>query len=438
MKQMIADNGGELPSFIKDNLGNMGMTEEEFMAMVNGGDAGGRRPQAEVPADDEPLQTDILVTLDDEYLELRNSIDFSKYANIDTLEDGEAKQMLSTFEADALVAKEDERLAASRVEGQERLFKQDFISKNVFELEVVKGKKAEIRVNTTRMQQELYIKYTFPKEAERLFFDYEDALMSLVRERKEGEARMAQENAKLKSSERKYNLEKEELEDLRDQVAKTVIRAERIGLVVYGSSSESNPFRRSTEEPIQEGATVRERQRIITIPDMTRMGVKVNIHESAVKRVSVGQKVSVGVSAFPERRLDGEVVRVAVLADSANAFMNPDLKVYPTDIRIDGIHDWLRPGMSAEVEILIEELSDVLYIPIQAVTYEGDKQICYVMSDGNLEKRVVTLGSYTEEFIEITGGLEEGEEVLLLAPGSGVSEDDDSAGDSEVPSEPAA
>ena len=91
-----------------------------------------------------------------------------------------------------------------------------------------------------------------------------------------------------------------------------------------------------------------------------------------------------------------------------------------------------------EVEILIEELNDVLYIPIQAVTYEGDKQICYVMSDGNLEKRVVTLGSYTEEFIEITGGLEEGEEVLLLAPGSGVSEDDDSAGDSEVPSEPAA
>ncbi|MFP6596408.1 MAG: efflux RND transporter periplasmic adaptor subunit, partial [Candidatus Hydrogenedentota bacterium] len=351
---------------------------------------------------------------------------------------GEAKQMLSTFEADALVAKEDERLAASRVEGQRRLFDQDFISKNELELEVVKGKKAEIRVNTTRMQQELYIKYSFPKEAERLFFDYEDALMSLVRERKEGEARMAQENANLKSSERKYNLEKEELEDLQDQVAKTVIRAERIGLVVYGSSTENNPFRRSSEEPIQEGATVRERQRIITIPDMTRMGVKVNIHESAVKRVSVGQKVSVGVSAFPERRLDGEVVRVAVLADSANAFMNPDLKVYPTDIRIDGIHDWLRPGMSAEVEILIEELNDVLYIPIQAVTYEGDKQICYVMSDGNLEKRVVTLGSYTEEFIEITGGLEEGEEVLLLAPGSGVSEDDDSAGDSEVPSEPAA
>ncbi|MFP6596254.1 MAG: hypothetical protein VCC01_02255, partial [Candidatus Hydrogenedentota bacterium] len=86
MKQMIADNGGELPSFIKDNLGNMGMTEEEFMTMVNGGDAGDRGQQTEAPADNEPLQTDILVTLDDEYLELRNSIDFSQYANIDTLE----------------------------------------------------------------------------------------------------------------------------------------------------------------------------------------------------------------------------------------------------------------------------------------------------------------------------------------------------------------
>ncbi len=434
MKQMIADNGGELPDFIKDRLPDMGMTEEQFMEQINGGDAGGRPQPVEQPAAVEPLPTDIAVTLDAEYLELRNSINFSKYANVNTLEDGSAKQMLSTLRADELVAQEDKRLAETRVEGQERLREKDFITVNDLELEKVKYQKAIIRVDTAEMEQELYIKYTFPKEAEKLFFDYESALMGLVRMRKEGEAKMAQENAQLKAAERKYKLAQDEFANLETQIEKCTIRAERPGLVVYGSSTDSNPFRRSSEEPIAEGTTVRERQRIITIPDTTYMGVKVNIHESAVKRVQVGQSVSISIDAFPEQLLQGKVAKVAVLADSANSFMNPDLKVYPTVIHIDGTYDWLRPGMSAEVEVLIDELNDVLFIPIQAVTYEGDIQVCYVLKNGNPVKRTVKLGSFTEEFIEITDGLSEGEEVLLLVPGGDLADEEDApeSEDSEI------
>jgi RND family efflux transporter MFP subunit len=186
--------------------------------------------------------------------------------------------------------------------------------------------------------------------------------------------------------------------------------------VVYGSSTENNPFRRSNEEPIQEGTAVRERQRIITIPDMTKMGVRVSIHESAVQRVSQGQTVRLRVDAFPNRALTGTVDRVAVLADSANMFMNPDLKVYPTTIRIDGVYDWLRPGMSAEVEILVDTLHDVVYVPIQAITYSGNEQFVYVNTNGVVSRRKVTTGRYTEEFIEIASGLSEGEQVLLLPP----------------------
>jgi RND family efflux transporter MFP subunit len=196
------------------------------------------------------------------------------------------------------------------------------------------------------------------------------------------------------------------------------------------------------EEPIQEGTTVRERQKIITIPDMTKMGVKVSIHESAVQHIAQGQKVRLRVDAFPDRPLTGTVDRVAVLADSANMFMNPDLKVYPTTIKIDGVYDWLRPGMSAEVEILTGTMENVVYIPIQAVTYSGDKQICYVVSNGTSQQRVVETGSFTEDFIEIKSGLSEGEEVLLLAPEAGKHEqsDDqskDSGGEENKPEAPA-
>ncbi|MFP6583125.1 MAG: efflux RND transporter periplasmic adaptor subunit [Candidatus Hydrogenedentota bacterium] len=432
LKQMIADNGGELPSFIKDRLGDMGMTEEQFMAQINGGDAGGAQRPPEPQAPQETSPTEVRIILDEGYLRLRDAIDFSKYADDTTLEDGEAKQTLSNLKADELVAIEEARLAESRLEGQERLFESAFITQNELELQMVQEQKAKIRVETTRMETELYIKYTFPKQAEFLFFGYEDALMGLVRERKESEAETAEADARLKSSERKFNLQRDEFENLKDQLEKCIIRAERPGLVVYGSSSGSSPWRRSSEEPIAEGSTVRERQRIITIPDMNHMGVKVNIHESNVKKVSVGQMVSVEMDAFPGRILEGEVVKVAVLADSANAFMNPDLKVYPTDIRIDGTHDWLRPGMSAQIEILIEKLTDVLYVPIQAVTYEGDKNICYVLKNGNTVKRIVTPGSFTEAFIEIKDGLEEGEEVLLLAPDSTTIDDIEEPAETEA------
>lgn len=417
LKQMIADNGGEVPSFMKDRLEQMGLSVEELMERMESGDAGGR-PAPDPVEDTRPIDADTSIVLDAEYLALRDAIDFSGFADETLLEDGEAKQTLRNLDDDILVAREEARLAESQLEGKERLAKGDFITQNELELEQIRKQKAEIDREAAEMSKKLYIQYTFPKQAEQLFSDYENTLMDLKRVEKGAEARLAQEEANLKASERKYNLEQEQFDDLKDQLSKTIIFAERPGLVVYGSSSESNPFRRSNEEPIQEGTTVRERQRIITIPDMNHMGVKVNIHESAVKRVSVGQTARISVDAFPDQLMEGVITKVAVLADSANAFMNPDLKVYPTVIEIKDSPDWLRPGMSAEVSILIESLTDVVYVPIQAVTYEENRQIVYVMQGGSPVKRAVKLGSFTEEFIEIKSGLDGGEEILLLAPQS--------------------
>src|SRR5690606_25942308 len=106
--------------------------------------------------------------------------------------------------------------------------------------------------------------------------------------------------------------------------------AERPGLVVYGGSGRDY----WNEEPIKEGATVRERQAIITIPDTTKMAVLVNIHESDIKQVKVGQKAKVTVEAFANQRLTGEVSKVSVLPDSENRWRNPDIKVYETTVKI--------------------------------------------------------------------------------------------------------
>lgn len=217
--------------------------------------------------------------------------------------------------------------------------------------------------------------------------------------------------------------------------------AERAGLVVYGGSGP----RYWDEEPIKEGTTVREKQAIITIPDMSKMAVKVNIHESDIKRIAVGQSATIRVEAFADRVLRGEIVKVGVLPDSENRWMNPDLKVYETTISIHGTYEWLKPGLSAEAEVLIKRLPEALYIPIQSVVPQGGKQVCFVVDGGTVTPREIETGEITVEYITVTKGLVAGERVLIRPPDGSRQEESaddgqrDEAGDAEgADDEPAA
>ena len=386
------------------------------------GRSGGGRPDTEpeliglggTDAIELPPATDMLMDYD--YLAIREAIDFRIYASENRLEDGMAKQQLRTLQEAVRVAEENNLQAQARYAGQERLAARDFITPNELEAERSRLLQAESRLEQAITDLNLYTQYTFIKDADQQLANYEDAIMSYQRTQAEAAAELAQAEARYKSAVQRLELEAQRLVDLNEQLALTVIRAQRPGLVVYGSADTGQPFRGGNQEPIQEGATVRERQAILTIPDMTEMAVRVNIHESSVQRVAEGQTVAVRIDAFPDMRLTGDVIKVAVVADSGNAFMNPDLKVYPTIVRIDGEHDWLRPGMTAEVEILVASLENTVYVPIQAVTYLEDKQVVYVSRAGRREAREVQTGNYSEQFIEILSGLSAGEEVMLLPP----------------------
>ena len=426
IEQMIAENGGELPAEMLERMQQFGQ-----------GDGPGRGPGRQggratsitdgsrtasalslQPLESENFDTTTTLLMDDSYMAVRDTLDFTQYANMDELEDGEAKQQMRSLQDELQVSQEENLLAQDRIEGQRRLEARGFITPTELEAEELNVSKARNKEAEKETALKLYIQYTFPKDAEQKLSDFENAVMGYQRQLKENIAEQAQEQARFSSAERKYNLERVKLADVEEQITLATIRAERPGLVVYGASDQNSSRYRgnSSQEAIQEGATVRERQAILTIPDMREMAIKVNIHESAVQRVAVGQAVSVSIDAFPDQQLTGIVTKVAVVADSANAFMNPDLKVYPTTIKIDGTHDWLRPGMSAEVEILVDKLSDVVYVPVQAVTYYDDKRVVYVSNGNNSERREIEVGTFSESFIEITNGLQAGERVLLLPP----------------------
>jgi RND family efflux transporter MFP subunit len=388
------------------------------LKLVSGGD---QLPQVEVRSSGAPTRSDEAPsTPEPEPPKVdkpkKTSIDFSRFAKLELLGDGEAKQKLRKFEDDLQVAQREMGIAKTTLEGTRRLFGRGFITKTELENDEIKFENSRLKVQTAETARALFIKYEFPKAAEEFVSKYAEGLRELGRARKSAVSKLAQAEAKVKASEGKHNLESKQRKDLGEQLEKCYIRAKRTGLVVYGGGNMNVVY--YGQEQIREGAMVREQQPIITIPDTSRMCAKVRIHESYIKKVEKGQRARITVDAFPDKQLEGEVTKVAVLPDSQNRWMNPDLKVYLTTIVITGVHEWLKPGMSAKVEILVKQLPDVVYVPIQAVTPFEGKQVCFVANGDAQERREVEIGESNEEFIEIKRGIKEGEKVSLRSRSS--------------------
>lgn len=349
-------------------------------------------------------------------------IDFTPFLEANSSSDGESQQKLRQLEDELLLRKSELAVARQKVEASGRLASKNYISKAQLENDQVTYDKMELAVKTAETQLHLFKTYEFNKQCATLISEYREAINKLQRTIRENRSRLAQVEIRFQTAKRRHEMEIAQREDLDRQLKACVIKATQPGLVAYGDLNASSSYNYSNT--IEEGASVRFRQTILTVPDMTQMGVKVNIHESQVKKVHIGQRALVRVDAEPGKLLDGKVAELAILPDSSSSRYTPNLKVYPAIIHIDGFHPWLKPGMNAKVEIIINQLADVVYVPVQSIEVDGDDHhFCYVSKGGSLERRPIVTGQFNEEFIEVRDGLEPGESVALSLPKKAELED---------------
>ena len=185
-------------------------------------------------------------------------------------------------------------------------------------------------------------------------------------------------------------------------------------MVVYSTSTRGSW--RGNQEPLDIGEEVHEHQELIYLPTANSVKAELNIHESNLNKVFTGMPATVTVDALPGKVYHGEVKKIAILPDAQMIWMNPDLKVYTTDVYIDGETSDLRTGMSCNVEILIDHYDDALYVPVQAVVRVGDEHRVYLMDGKKAMPRKVEIGLDNNRMIHIKGGLEEGEMIMLNPP----------------------
>ena len=320
--------------------------------------------------------------------------------------EGTFKKDLRKAESDVTFATE--RLQATRnsLEHGQRMFRKGYISPQQLEAQKSAVARAELDLGTAEIALDVLQRFGRPK-----------MVTELASKRDAAEAKRDSERAALE-------LEKAKLERLSAQLAKCTIQAPKDGLVIYANE------RRDRDSEIKNGAKVSEGSTILRLPDLSRMRVDVEVHESRVDKIRIGMPARIRVQ---EREFTG---KVSFVANRPQYNWMSAAKKYIVQVRIDGQPEDLRPGFTAEVEISIAELRDVITVPVAAVMEQGGGYYCGVREGDRVVRRPVTTGQGNDKFIEITSGLAEGE-VVVLTPRAALGELDGSADGPAKPAAPA-
>jgi multidrug resistance efflux pump len=199
------------------------------------------------------------------------------------------------------------------------------------------------------------------------------------------------------------------LADLEEDRKNCVLTAPRDGLAVYYVAEQARFG--AGAGIVAVGEPVREGQRLVQVCDLKRMQVRARIHEALVSYVRRGQRVVVRVDALPDKRLAGTVGAIATVASQAD-WLTADVKVYATTVTLGEEVAGLRPGMSAEVRIVLDERTGVVQVPAQAVVSVGGERLCFVKTADGIEERRVAPGVSSDLAVEIKEGLKEGDLIL--------------------------
>ncbi len=342
------------------------------------------------------------------------TLDFAKQ-DLRKYLDGEYPNRLKEAQARITLAEEELARARETLKWSETLNSEKYISKTELQADQLAEKKKALDLELAKNSLDLLEHFTYERDLAKLQSDVNQAEMALERTTRKSNASVVQADADLKAREAEFNRQKDKLKKLEDQIIKTKIYAPVNGLVIYATSAQRGGWRGGTE-PLKEGAEIFERQELIYLPTAESAKAEVDIHEASLQKIRLGLRARITVDALPGQKFFGTVAKIAPLPDAQSMWLNPDLKVYNTDIFIDGNSANLRTGMSCRSEIIVEQYENAIYVPVQSVIRVGGEPTVYVVEGKNLVPRKVVIGLDNNVMVRIIKGLEEGEIVSKIPP----------------------
>jgi len=327
------------------------------------------------------------------HLQARLDLEIAELA-VSEYRDGIVEETVKGMEGSIALARTDLSRAAEHLSWTEKMKVKGYSSVAAIVSERYSVSQMQFMVDKQLWAMDLYQRYTQPKT--------ERTLQRAVTAAK---TTLGNEDLRLKK-------QMDRLAALTKQVEYCTVRAPHDGVLYYYKDPNS---RGRNQTVIEEGMSVRQRQELFFLPDLSEMEVQMALNESVVNRVTTGMRTKVRFEAIPDLELEGEIVAISQFPVSPGRD-GEDFRNFMSRVKLDKTVPGLTPGMSTRIDISLSGRRNVLAIPLEAIRSVAGKKICYVAHEDSLERRPVELGQDTTTLVEITGGLQEGEVVVLNPP----------------------
>ncbi|MBV6402281.1 MAG: Macrolide export protein MacA [Anaerolineales bacterium] len=189
----------------------------------------------------------------------------------------------------------------------------------------------------------------------------------------------------------------------RVDAAQATLNLARVSAPFAATITEANPL---PGDQVSAGATA------FRLDDLTSLLVDVEVSEVDINSVAVGQPATLSFDAILDKDYHGEVVEVAKAGTNVNGVVNFKVTIELTDADAE-----VKPGMTAAVNITVEQIDDVILIPNRAVRLLDGQRYIYLMVNGIPQKTEVSLGASSDTMSVLVGGdVSEGASIILNPP----------------------
>lgn len=197
-----------------------------------------------------------------------------------------------------------------------------------------------------------------------------------------------------------------QIESYQKAIAATTIRTPEDGIVMFAKDRSGKTYGKDTEISIW-------RPLIATLPDMSMVITETYVKEIDIAKIHLNDSVRITIDALPDKVFNGNVIKIATIGEDHKDF---DMKAFKVIIRFEKSDKDLKPGMTSNNDIIINNVQDQLLIPVQAVFKKNGQKVVYLKDNGTILEQVINPMGENEQFVAVGNELSEGDILLLYQP----------------------
>jgi HlyD family secretion protein len=155
---------------------------------------------------------------------------------------------------------------------------------------------------------------------------------------------------------------------------------------------------------------------IAELPDASTLRISTRVDETERGRLATGLPVTVQLNAIPDRQFTGHIERISEIASLDFSGGWPITRNFTLEVRLDQTDSRFKPGITGDVTVVVDHIANAISIPAQALFQKSGQNTVYVWAGSQFDERQIEVGRRSGDKVQITKGLNAGEQVALRDP----------------------